>query len=340
MGDLARLTIRIGLTLLAAGLCLNANGRADVFRTADFSLTLGPHGHGYVFSAELPVGLDVYGVPNWPGGCEAEGTDRSAVGGRVRYDFALHCPQPFGPGDTVLTPWPVDAARLVSTALGPRVDLALIGDGGGVRVPVGEVAANSRPFTDVVRLYFAQGTFHIWAGWDHLAFVMCLCLMARGRRLLELVTAFTVGHSISLGLAFFEVVAVPIPPTESVIALSIAFMAREAWLARQADAASRGGAESARLFAVVAAFGLLHGLGFASALGELGVVQGERATGLVAFNLGVEAGQLVFVGVVVGGLSLLSRLRLAVPARTVAAGLAGCVGAYWTIERVAGFGLT
>ena len=177
---------------------------------------------------------------------------------------------------------------------------------------------------------------HIFGGWDHLAFVLCLCLLTRGRSLLLLVTAFTLGHSISLALAFFEVIHVPVPPVEAVIALSIAFMAREALLVR--SGAVETVAARRRYMAIVASFGLLHGLGFATALGELGVSPHERVEGLVFFNVGVEIGQLMFVGVVVAIMAAARAIGRAEPVRVTALYGAGALGCFWMIERVTAFG--
>jgi hypothetical protein len=89
--------------------------------------------------------------------------------------------------------------------------------------------------------------------------------------------------------------------------------------------------------AVVASFGLLHGLGFASVLGELGVAPGERIAGLVFFNVGVEIGQLMFVVAVSGLMWLASRARFEAPLRTAALYGVGILGVFWTFERVASF---
>ncbi len=82
-----------------------------------------------------------------------------------------------------------------------------------------------RPLAEVSRDYTTMGISHILEGWDHLAFVLCLCMLARGRALLWLVTAFTLGYSVSLALAYLGHLDLPMPPVEAVIALSVAFMA-------------------------------------------------------------------------------------------------------------------
>lgn len=175
--------------------------------------------------------------------------------------------------------------------------------------------------------YLRFGFEHILGGWDHLAFVALLCLAASGWRLVKLVTAFTLGHSITLAAATLGLITVPAPPLEAMIAFSIVVLAREVLVGR-----SEGGS-----YALVSSFGLLHGLGFASALGEAGFAGTEVFRPLLAFNVGVEIGQLLFVAVVVATLELNRRWSdsIVVP-RVMAYGI-GILASAWTIERIAGF---
>jgi hypothetical protein len=204
----------------------------------------------------------------------------------------------------------------------------------GLDIPFRTVRSTDRSWTELAPEMLWQGMLHIWLGWDHLAFVLCLCMLARGLELLALVTAFTLGHSLSLGLAFFEVVSIPVAPTEALIALSIVLVAREGLLARTES--QRIGSVS-RAALVVVVFGLVHGLGFASALGELGISPGERWPALLFFNLGVEIGQLVFVTALLT-LGVALRPAVAATARVAALYAAGIVGSFWLVERVAGYG--
>jgi hypothetical protein len=214
----------------------------------------------------------------------------------------------------------------------------VLASNGSLALPLTDEAPYARPLPQVASYYTWQGVMHILGGWDHLCFVLCLCLLARGRFLLALVTTFTVGHSLSLGLAFFDVIHVPVPPVEAVIALSIAFMAREALLA-QRNGLDQGPEVRRRQIAVVAGFGLLHGLGFATVLRELGVAPGERASGLLFFNAGVEVGQLLFVGAVLGAMGIAGAFDRREPVRRAALYFAGIVGCFWAVERMAGFSL-
>jgi hydrogenase/urease accessory protein HupE len=201
-------------------------------------------------------------------------------------------------------------------------------------------------FFSVARDYLALGFKHIWEGPDHLLFVAGLMLLARGpRRIFWAVTGFTAAHSITLSLATLGVVRLAVEPVEAMIALSILFLAAE--IARN----DRTSFSSRYPVALSFAFGLLHGFGFASALGEIGLPRGELAAGLAFFNIGVELGQLAFIAaaalLVLGWQFALQRGSPTpgswpVPAATerlrpalVGAYALGIPAAYWCIERTA-----
>lgn len=188
----------------------------------------------------------------------------------------------------------------------------------------------------VALTYAALGVEHILFGVDHLLFVLALLLITRGtRRLLLTITAFTVAHSITLALATLDVVAVPSSPAEAVIALSIVFVAAEIVRAR------RGGEGlAARAPWIVAfVFGLLHGFGFAGALAEVGLPQGQIPLALLFFNVGVEAGQLLFVAAALATFALARRVPVVPPrwAALVPPYAIGGVATFWVIQRVATF---
>lgn len=191
--------------------------------------------------------------------------------------------------------------------------------------------------------YFALGVDHILNGVDHLLFVLMLLLMIRDwRPLIAAITSFTVAHSLSLGAASLGWIVVPAPPVEAIVALSIAFLAAE--LLQEPG-------EQRRLserypWAVSFAFGLLHGLGFARALLEVGLPEGDVPLALLAFNLGVEAGQLLFIGVALALGAALVRLYPSISLGLTAPGTkglrvlayaVGTLACYWVVERVAGF---
>jgi hydrogenase/urease accessory protein HupE len=190
----------------------------------------------------------------------------------------------------------------------------------------------------VAATYLRLGVEHILLGYDHLLFVLALILIVRNRRLLVLtVTAFTLAHSITLALATLGIVHVPGRPVEAVIALSILLLATEIFRVRRGEASL-----TARWpWAVAFTFGLLHGFGFANALAETGLPHGDIPLALFTFNVGVELGQLAFIGVVIGALALVRRISLptfvvrrALP--TAAYGI-GTLSAFWLIGRVAAF---
>ena len=188
----------------------------------------------------------------------------------------------------------------------------------------------------VAATYLVLGIEHILLGIDHLLFVLALVLLVNGwRKLVATVTAFTVAHSITLALATLGFVHVPSPPVEACIALSVAFVAAEIVYSRQ----SRPGLTERAPWVVAFIFGLLHGLGFAGALSEVGLPQHAIPIALLFFNVGVELGQLAFVFVVLGVLAGARRLAPRVPAWgwRAAPYAIGSVAMFWVIERVAGF---
>lgn len=327
---------RLAALIAAVLTFLSLPAAADIFRVGDYRFFPGEERGTYELSVSVPENSASSAPVIWPKGCTERSRDTQIGGGTARIAFAIACDRPLGSGDIVRTPWSVDGGTFQSSATGATITRALQPDGDTVTLPIGEGTPQTRALPEIATDYTWQGILHILGGWDHLAFVLCLCLLVRGRALLALVTTFTIGHSLSLALAFFEIVRVPVPPVEAVIALSIAFMAREAIRAGQPTGAIDRGTLR-RYVAVVAAFGLLHGLGFATVLRELGVAPGERASALLFFNAGVEIGQLLFVGFVTLVMAIATMAGRAAPLRTAALYGAGVIGCFWMIERIAGF---
>lgn len=194
---------------------------------------------------------------------------------------------------------------------------------------------------EVAISYLRLGVEHILLGFDHLLFVLALIILVRDwRRVILTVTAFTLAHSITLAAATLGFVNVPGPPIEAAIALSIVLVAVE--IVNEQRGKSSVAARWPWLIAFC--FGLLHGFGFAGALAEVGLPQHAIPVALLFFNLGVEAGQLAFVAVVlVAGwafqrtisfrfepavvLKVVNRLNM------IATYAIGAVAAYWLIER-------
>jgi hydrogenase/urease accessory protein HupE len=186
----------------------------------------------------------------------------------------------------------------------------------------GETASDSGSFSR----FFALGVEHIWTGYDHLLFLFAVLLAGGGlARLAAIVTSFTVAHSITLGAAATGLVHLPVAPVEAVIALSIVYVAVENILGRGAD----------RRALVTFGFGLIHGFGFASVLAETALPAGEVVIPLLAFNLGVEAGQLAVLLAVLPLLAMMQRGPRANAVKVALSALIALCGAAWAFERLA-----
>jgi hydrogenase/urease accessory protein HupE len=189
---------------------------------------------------------------------------------------------------------------------------------------------------EVAGSYFVLGVRHILGSVDHLLFVLALLLIVRGgRRIFITVTAFTVAHSITLVAATLGWMRIPGPPVEALIALSIVFVAAEA----VQELRGKPGLTARAPWVVAFCFGLLHGLGFASALAEAGLPQTAIPVALLTFNLGVEVGQLLFIAAVLAGRAVLLRMRMQLPAwvRALPAYAIGTLAMFWVLERVTVF---
>jgi hydrogenase/urease accessory protein HupE len=187
---------------------------------------------------------------------------------------------------------------------------------------------------DIFHDYLDLGLEHILTGFDHLLFVLGLLLLVRiPRRLFWTITAFTLGHSVTLSLAVLGWIHVPPQPIEILIAASIFVVAVE--LARQHDT-GRETPWIQRPWLMALLFGFLHGLGFAGALAEVGLPDGEIPWALFSFNLGIELGQLIFLAAVLS-LGLLARRGLdyvPTPLKMFPAYLIGSLSAFWIFERI------
>ena len=188
--------------------------------------------------------------------------------------------------------------------------------------------------------YLKMGVIHIFEGIDHLLFVLALVIIVPNLwMLLKTITAFTLAHSITLALATLGFVNVPSGPTEAVIALSIVFLAVE--IIRTSQGESSLAARHPWIVAMI--FGLVHGLGFAGALSEVGLPHHEIPLALLMFNVGVELGQIAFVFVILAVISAFVFLSRKIPKLEpirnwqLVPYAVGILAAYWTIERTIGF---
>jgi len=190
-------------------------------------------------------------------------------------------------------------------------------------------ALENAPAKDVVWFYTKLGFTHIIPqGFDHILFVTGLCLLStKIKPMLWQVTAFTVAHSITLALSMKNIVVVPGPIVEPIIALSIVFVAVENILISQLKAWR---------ILLVFLFGLIHGMGFASALNEIGLPNGKFFTSILSFNLGVELGQMAVIAAVFV-LFIIPFKNKPWYRKRIVYGLSASialVAAYWVVERV------
>ncbi len=188
----------------------------------------------------------------------------------------------------------------------------------------------------VIRTFVLSGIKHILIGPDHILFLIGLLLLGGSlARLALIVTAFTIGHSITLSLAALDILSPPARYIEPLIALTIVVVGADNILVLR-GAKDPGQKASDIRAGLAAVFGLIHGFGFASVLKEFGLPQAALGWSLFAFNLGVEAGQLAIVSVVASTLALVRRQSDRLAARVALAGSIGVIlaGLYWFIERV------
>lgn len=184
----------------------------------------------------------------------------------------------------------------------------------------------------VATSYFGLGIEQFLFGADHLLFLLGLLFLVNGwRRLIVTIIAFTVAHSLTLAAATFGWVHVPQAPVEAAIALSIVFVAVEIVHGRQ----GRPGLAERQPWIVAFGFGLLHGLGFAGVLSELGLPETAIPLALLFFNLGVETGQIAFVLTILIVMRASRSLGSRWPrwCETIPVYALGTIAMYWTIDR-------
>jgi len=296
----ARRSARIHSALLAAGaltlLALVAPppvGAHDVDVTSVARVFLDEIAAGrYLLSvvdAKVPPIVDPQGV--LPARCVPLPADAADV--RVVAGFVFECDTPLDSGDALVLPWSLAGVVVLARWADGRSSSAYFrGSQGTVRVALRDLSAEWGSGLRVAGTYFVIGAEHILLGVDHLLFVLGLLLLVRGvGALVKTVTAFTVAHSVTLGASVLGYIPLDRAPIEAAIALSIVLLAREI------VAAGRGLVHLThrKPWLVAFVFGLLHGLGFAGALGDIGLPERAIPLALLFFNLGVEAGQLAFV---------------------------------------------
>jgi hydrogenase/urease accessory protein HupE len=169
------------------------------------------------------------------------------------------------------------------------------------------------------------GVEHILFGYDHILFLLALLVVSKNLwQMVKVASAFTVAHSITLALAWYGIVDLPSRLVESAIAVSIAFVAIENIVSRRFG----------HRWLLAGAFGLVHGLGFYSALRDLGLGQSDMAITLLAFNLGVEIGQIAVIAMVYGPIRWWSRQRWYRQSARACSAIILLVASWWVVERV------
>ncbi|MXO91698.1 HupE/UreJ family protein [Pontixanthobacter aquaemixtae] len=318
--------------LAAAWALLPATAQADELRPGYLELTEQSQGVWQLSwkqtftkpPAETPA------PPLIPEPCDFEADPQiGAAQGAVIGSATLRCSAPLG-GQSIAMPGLIGQSDMLVRVqpLGEPVQALRL----TAKEPTAAIAAQPDTF-QVLRTYFIIGVEHILAGWDHLLFVIALVLLIKNWRAVILAaTAFTIAHSITLAVAALGYVGLPQAPVEALIALSILFLALEI-LRPEGEKLTL-----TRRFPWVVAFlfGLLHGFGFAGALNSIGLPEEDILAALLAFNIGVEAGQLLVIAVLLALLAVLRRMAVQALAPTVrfsAYGI-GIIGAYWLVDRV------
>lgn len=195
---------------------------------------------------------------------------------------------------------------------------------------------------EVRKQYNILGIEHIWAGIDHLLFLVCLILITGfSRKLLITITGFTLAHSVTLILSALKVIQLPIPPIEATIALSIVFLCYEIIHHHT----TKDSLTYQYPILVASSFGLLHGLGFAAVLGEIGLPKNHTIEALLFFNIGVEIGQVIFILALFLAAFFVNKIFQSLLSKTtrqlllslglkVAIYFVGILAAYWMFDRM------
>jgi hydrogenase/urease accessory protein HupE len=283
----ARLPVAVAFLLIAP---LSARAH-DAGITSVARVFLSEWGDGR-YSLSVPdTGVPPFGEAKevLPSHCRLAPVDGAPAAGSR---WVFECERALTFDDDITLPWTLGVVAVASWADGSEASAYFEADGRTVTVRLAELRAAAGSGFRLAERYFALGAEHILLGVDHLLFVLGLLLLVRSAgSLVKTITAFTLAHSLTLGASVLGLVSVDPGPAEAAIALSIVLLAREIVAARQ-------GAMHLvhrRPWLVAFAFGLLHGLGFAGALGRIGLRSGDIPAALLFFNLGVEAGQLAFV---------------------------------------------
>jgi len=250
--------------------------------------------------------------------------------------FAFQCERELTLDDVLVLPWNLEGVvALARWGDGTEASAYFPREAGAVPIRLGALRAGAGSSTGLAKDFFLLGIEHIGFGFDHLLFVFGLLLLVRGfGPLVATITAFTVAHSLTLAAAVLGLVPVSPGPVEAAIALSIVLLAREIVTGQRGERHLVHRAP----WLVAFGFGLLHGLGFAGALGQIGLRGDDLPVALFSFNVGVEAGQLAFVGVLLAVNQMVpGRARHRIPKLELALGYGlGALAMFWFFGRVPG----
>lgn len=274
--------------------------------------------------------------PRLPFACEpVGGANERREGSGVVIEYRVDCGEAGLTGRIIgIDGLEAGVANALVRVVSPRGDVrqALLSASDPVFVVPDQVAAAT-----VAGSYVVLGTEHLVFGFDHVLFVLGLLMLIRGRRLLLLtITSFTLGHSVTLALAVLGFVRFPTGLVEVGIAASLLLLAMEIPAARAPDTGRRAGLFERRPWLVALGFGLLHGLGFAGALAEIGLPPEDVPLALFSFNVGIEIGQLALVACVLALVQAATWMHWPTrsPAlRTACIAGIGTLAGYWVIER-------
>jgi hydrogenase/urease accessory protein HupE len=256
-------------------------------------------------------------TPVWPEGCRAEQNMLRCGAAGLQGTLAIEGVGKHYSAALVKVFW-LDGPSRVYTVTAGQPKVQLFG-----------ASEDRRGRGEIASAYAVLGVEHILGGFDHLLFVVgLLFLVGFNRRLLLTITAFTLAHSLTLASSALGLLTLRSPPVEATIALSIMLVAGEALRER---------ATLARCWPALVAFlfGLVHGLGFAGALQDIGLPDNHLWIALLTFNVGVEIGQLMIVAAAWCAYRAVRALPLAQQARTAVLYAIGVTAAYWSFARIA-----
>ena len=323
------------MAIVATSLLLPHTAQAHLFAPSLLKLSeLSPQSYNVVWKTPVKTISNIPLRPIWPEGCETqtESTARTEGTGIVS-SWQLVCDSSHDEGlvgqllgVSGLGANQVSAMVILNLRDGRHYQQVLTAETPQFRVPLEPVQSQ------VMTEYSVLGAEHIWTGIDHLMFVFGLLLLVgfgAGWRLIGTLTAFTLGHSITLSLVTLGFLTFPVPLVEFAIALSIFILALE--LARS----DKGGLFRRYPWWLAGSFGLLHGMGFAGALAEVGLPQGSVPLSLLFFNLGIEIGQIIFILLLLGAWQLVKRPLLPWQERLLPVPVyaLGGLSFMWCIER-------